>query len=105
MVNFLYSKLTKQEAEIESYFACPVKFHYPQGQNDLKDLFDEFKKISRSDETDNKNNVNNIFGEGTTRDRLIAMGDVSSLADESKNFTSFLTIARNYRYSCVNIFT
>ena len=31
------------------------------------------KKISRSDETANKNNVNNIFGEKTTRGRLIVM--------------------------------
>ena len=66
-----------------------VKFHNPQDQNDLKDLLDEFKKISRSDETDNKNNVNNIFGEKTTRDRLIVMDDVSSLAYKSKNFAKF----------------
>ena len=42
-----------------------------------------FKKIPRSDETDNKNNVNNIFGEKTTRDRLIVLNEVSDLADES----------------------
>ena len=77
-----YIKLTKErEAEIESCFACPVKFHYPQDQNDLKDLLDEFKKISRLDERDNKNNVNNISGEKTTRDRLIVMDDVAGLAD------------------------
>ena len=90
-----YIKLTKErEAEIESCFACPVKFHYPQDQNDLKDLLDEFKKISRLDERDNKNNVNNIFGEKTTRDRLIVINYVPGLADESKNFASFLTTAR-----------
>ena len=83
-------KLTKErEAEIESCFACPVKFHNPQDQNDLKDLLDEFKKISRSDETDSKNHVNNIFGEKTTRDRLIVMDDVSSVVDKSKNFAKF----------------
>ena len=38
-------KLTKErEAEIESCFACPVKFHYSQDQNNLKDLLDELKK-------------------------------------------------------------
>ena len=53
-----YIKLTKErEAEIESCFACPVKFHYPQDQNDLKDLLDEFKQILKSDEPGNKNNV------------------------------------------------
>ena len=46
-----YIKLTKErEAKIESCFACPFKFHYPQDQNDLKDLIDEFKKISTTDE-------------------------------------------------------
>ena len=40
------------------------------------------KKISRSDETANKNNVNNIFGEKTTRGRLIVMDVVSGLGDE-----------------------
>ena len=100
-----YIKLTKErEAEIESCFACPVEFHYPQGQNDLKDFLDDFKQISKSDETDNKYNLNNIFGEKTTRDRLIIMDDVSGLADETKNFASFLTVARKYRYSCVYIF-
>ena len=32
------------------------------------------------------------------------MDDASGLADESKNFASFLTVARKYRYSCVYIF-
>ena len=32
------------------------------------------------------------------------MDDVSGLADESKNFASFLTVARKYSYNCVYIF-
>ena len=59
------------------------------------------KKISRSDETANKNNGNNIFGEKKTPGRLIVMDVVSSLADESKNFASFLAVARKYWCSCV----
>ena len=94
-----YIQLTKErEAEIESCFACPAEFHYPQGQNDLKNLLDEFKQISKSDETDNKNNVN-IFGEKTTRNSLIVMDHIPGLTDESKNFASFLTVARKYRYT------
>ena len=53
---------------------------------------------------DNKTNVNNIFGEKITPDRLITMDDVSDLADKSKTFASFLTVARKYGYSCVYIF-
>ena len=61
-----FIKLTKErETEIESFFACPVEFHYPQNQSDLKDLLDDLL-------TGSKNNVNNIFGEKTTRDRLIS---------------------------------
>ena len=32
------------------------------------------------------------------------MDHVSGLADKSKKFSSFLTVARRYRYSCVYIF-
>ena len=32
------------------------------------------------------------------------MDNVSGLADESKNFTSFLTVARKFNYTCVYIF-
>ena len=40
-----YIKLTKErEAEIESFFTCPVDFHYPQDQNELIDLLDELNK-------------------------------------------------------------
>ena len=100
-----YIELTKKrEAEMVSCFPCPAEFHYSQDQNGLKDLLDEFKQISESDETDSKNNVNNIFSEKATRGRLIVMDDVSGLADESKNFASFLTVAWKYRYSCVYIF-
>ena len=41
----LFIKLTKdREAEIESCFACPVDFHYPQDQNELIDLLDKLNK-------------------------------------------------------------
>ena len=50
-----------------------------------------------------KNNVN-VFGEKLIRDRLIVFDDVSGLADDSKKFVSFLTVAGKYRYSCVYIF-
>ena len=49
-------------------------------------------------------NVNNVFGENSIRDRLIVSDDVSGLADNSKKFPSFLTVAQKYNYNCVYIF-
>ena len=46
-----------------------------------------------------------IVLENKTRNQLIVKDDVSSLADESKKFASFLTIACKFNYTCVYIFT
>ena len=43
-------------------------------------------------------------GEKSKRDRLIVMDDVSGLANSSKEFTSFLIVARKFNYHCVYIF-
>ena len=50
--------------------------------------------------------INSGFGEEAKRDRLIVvvMDNVSGLADESKKFASFLTVARKFSYNCVYIF-
>ena len=106
-----YIPLTaKREAEIQSNFSCEVKFYYPRSVGELEDLLEEFKQKSRSEEEESTSNiqsaknVNNVFGEKSNRDRLIVMDDVSGLADESKKFASFLTVARKYGYNCVYIF-
>ena len=73
-------------------------------EDELSDQLDEFKLESKSNELDNLKNVKNIFGEKSVRDRLIVFDDVSGLADDSKKFFSFLTVARKYSYNCVYIF-
>ena len=94
----------KREAEIESNFSCEVKFSYPFDEDELNGKLEEFKLESES-ENDSVNNDNvNVFGEKSTRDRLIVFDDVSGLADTSKKFVSFLTVARKYSYNCVYIF-
>ena len=104
-----YIPLTvKREAEIQSNFSCEVSFYYPRSIDELEDLLEEFKQKSRSEEeatsdSQSAKNVNNVFGEKSNCDRLIVM-DVSGLADESKKFASFLTVARKYSYNCVYIF-
>ena len=96
----------KREAEIESNFDCEIKFSYPIDKEELSEKIEEYKLESESDkETEEKNYSNvNIFGENKKRDKLIVFDDVSGLADESKKFTSFLTVARKYRYNCVYAF-
>ena len=94
----------KREAEIESNFSCEVKFSYPLDEDELNDKLEEFKLESESENDSIDNNNVNVFGEKSTRDRLIVFDDVSGLADTSKKFVSFLTVARKYSYNCIYIF-
>ena len=94
----------RREAEIESNFSCKIEFYYPTDEDELNDKLEEFKLESESDETNNSNKNVNVFGEKSNRDRLIVFDDVSGLADDSKIFVSFLTVARKYKYNCVYIF-
>ena len=84
-------------------FHVKCDFYYPTDEDELSDKLEEFKLESESDETNNSNNNVNVFGEKSNRDRLIVF-DVSGLADDSKKFFSFLTVARKYKYNCVYIF-
>ena len=94
----------RREAEIESNFSYEVKFSYPIDEDELGDKLEEFKLESESENNNNNNNNVNVFGEKSIRDRLIVFDDVSGLADTSKKFVSFLTVARKYGYNCVYIF-
>ena len=97
----------RREAEIESNFNCEVKFSYSTDKEELSEKIEEYKLESESenenDNYDNYDNVN-IFGENKKRDKLIVFDDVSGLADDSKKFASFLTVARKYNYNCVYAF-
>ena len=97
----------KREAEIESSFNCEVKFAYPNDKDELADKIEEYKIESEGETNENNEEdyqtVNN-FGENKKRDKLIVFDDVSGLADDSKKFASFLTVARKYSYSCIYAF-
>ena len=89
----------------ESFCYTSVEFHYLNDVAEFETILELLK--------DNKSNVNiNINveaddlgkGEKDVFDRLIVMDDVSSLADKSNEFCSFLTVSRKYRYSCIYIF-
>ena len=62
------------------------------------------KTAKRKDDSDDSDNTQKRYREKTTRDRLIVMDDVLGLADESKKFASFLTVACKFNYACVYIF-
>ena len=95
----------KREAEIESNFYCEVKFSYPKDTDELADELEGYKLESEDEQNNIQNSENvNIFGEKSKRDKLIVFDDVSGLADESKKFVSFLTVARKYNYNCIYIF-
>ena len=97
----------KREAEIESNFKCDVNFAYPNDKEELADKIDEYKLESESNEEEEEEEENenvNTFGENKKRNKLIVFDDVSGLADDSKKFASFLTVARKYNYSCVYVF-
>ena len=95
----------KREAEIESNFYCEVKFSYPKDTDELADELEGYKLESEDEQNNIQNSENvNIFGEKSKRDKLIVFGNASGLADESKKFVSFLTVARKYNYNCIYIF-
>ena len=86
----------------ESFRYASVEFHYPNDLGELDMILELLK--------DNKSNVNiNAeadylgIGEKDVFDRLIVMDDVTSLADKSNEFRSFLTVSRKYRYSCIYV--
>ena len=50
------------------------------------------------------NYVYTVMGENNIYNMLIVMEDVSGLADKSNNFTNFLTVSRNFNFTCAYVF-
>ena len=48
--------------------------------------------------------IENELGEKMILDKLIAMDDVSGLADKSDEFANFFTVSRKYSITCLYIF-
>ena len=94
-----------REAEIQSFFACPVEFFNVDDYEDLNLLINNLKERNE-DTIDSENNVNNnIYGENKKLDHLIVMDDVSGIADSPRcDFANFLTVSRKYRYNVVYAF-
>ena len=91
-----------REQQIAQTFGyASVEFHYPNDVGEFETILYLLK--------DNKTivNIENDdleIGENDVLDRLIVMDDVSGLANKPTEFSSFLTVSRKYRYTCVYIF-
>ena len=74
-----------------------IKFDYP---NNVEE-FDDLLKVYRRRKVDY---IENDLGENIVLYKLIAMDNVSGLADKSDEFANFLTVSRKYGLTCVYIF-
>lgn len=85
----------KREKEIKQCFeGTAIDFHYLDSLSDFNILIVSFQcEDIVNEENDNFNK--NILGEKKI-DRIIVMDDVSSLADKSNEFNSFLTLSRKF---------
>ena len=92
----------KREEDIKQCFeGTEVNFHYPEDLNDFNILIGNFQ---REDIVNDDDLNESILGEKKKFDRLIAMDDVSGLADRSNEFSSFLTVSRKFGYICLYVF-
>ena len=83
-----------------------VEFHYPNDVAEFDTVLDLLKDNKSDVNIENNKDFNELGGmeENDVFDMLIFMDDVSGLADKSREFCSFLTVSRKYRYSCIYIF-
>ena len=87
--------LSKQrEAEIDSCFEPKVESYQPQDEYDFKKTFTDLENLYK--ERVEKNKITQSEGSGmgkhAERDSLIVLDDVSSLADKSPTFVTFMTV-------------
>ena len=99
-------KLSKQrEAKLDSYFEPKLEFYYPQDEQDLEKTFSDLENLYRGKkEKLVVESVGNGKGEYVESDNLIALADVTGLADRSHSFFKFLTTCRTFGYSVSYIF-
>ena len=79
----------REQAIKESFIDQKVHFSYPEDLDDFNYLIENF--------TQNKSEyIENDLGEDIKINKLIIMDDVSDLADNSRDFSNFLTVSRKH---------
>ena len=100
-------KLFKQrEAEIDSCFVPKVDFLNLQDEYDLKKTFSDLENLYR-EKIEKKGivaNKGNGMGEHVEIDNLIVLDDVSSFADRSPSFVTFMITCRKFGYNLLYVF-
>ena len=79
----------EREAEINSCFEPKVEFYQPLDEYNLKKTFTDLENLYK--ERVEKNKIAQSKGSGMG-ERLIVLDDVSSLADKSPSFVTFMTV-------------
>ena len=91
-----------REQQIRQTFGyASVEFHYP---NDVGEFFYDVDLLKDNKTIVNIENDDLEIEENDVLDRVIVMDNVSGLVNKSTEFSSFLTVSRKYRYTCVYIF-
>ena len=79
-----------RENNIRDFFVNEnINFEYPNSIEEFYDLLDHFQKQKSTC-------IENSIGENVKLDRLIVMGNISGLADQSEIFSNLLTVSRKY---------
>ena len=97
MVSKIFLSKDREDIIRESFKDQDVNFSYPQDLDDFNYLLGNFTQ-NKSEYTKNE------LGEELEIDKLIIMDDVSGLADKSEEFSNFLTVSREYGFSCLYVF-
>ena len=92
-----------RKATMESCFSNEVEFHYSPDVDSLKSLIKTFK-LRIEDITENDSNEDSFYCENKVMDCLNVMDNVSGIADSCKEFETFLTVSRKYKYHCIYVF-
>ena len=108
---FWLSKISlsvEREKNISPCFQKQAHFKYPQTVDDFnmeQTFFQKKKKKKKYIYIYVDNDIDTAMGENNIYNKLIAMDDVSGLADKSNDFANFLAVSRKLTLHVSMIFT
>ena len=88
-----------REKNISTCFRKTARFKYPETVDDFNMELTFFQRKRQLD-----NDIDIVMGEDNIFNKLIAMDNVSGLADKSDDFANFLTVSRKFNFTCVHVF-
>ena len=80
----------EREGEIESCFESKIKFYYPRDHDAWNKVINNLQNLYlEKQEKNSVKKLETIIGERTMQDNLVALDDVTGLADKSHSFVKF----------------